>query len=113
MADSPIKVNLKLKCKSCKKQLKITSCKGVINIGLIECSSCDNKSAWSIVDIESNAPVWGDGVKIDNHEEVEDAPSILRVMGCVVCFKFSNCSKMSCGCLLCAPCLSANSELSY
>lgn len=67
VADSPIKVNLKLKCKSCKKQLKITSCKGVVNIGTIECSSCEAKT-WSIVDIDSNAPIWGDGVKIDNHE---------------------------------------------
>jgi hypothetical protein len=70
MTDSPIAVKLKLKCKGCKKQLKLTCCKGIININLVECPNCDAKEMWSIMDIESNAPVWGDGVKIDNHEEI-------------------------------------------
>jgi hypothetical protein len=67
---------------------------------------------WSVIDIESNAPIWGDGVKIDNNEEMEVAPSVIRIMGCVICLKFSNCSKMKCGCLLCTSCLNTNSELS-
>jgi len=65
--DSPIKVNLKLKCKNCKKQLKITFCKGVMSLNNIECPGCESKDKWSISDIVSSAPVWGDGVKIDNH----------------------------------------------
>lgn len=34
-AVSPIKVCLKLRCKACKKQHKLTFCKGVINLGII------------------------------------------------------------------------------
>jgi hypothetical protein len=68
VTDSPIKVKVKLRCRGCKKQLKLTCCKGVINLSLIECSNCEGKDLWSILDIDSNAPIWGDGVKIDNHE---------------------------------------------
>jgi hypothetical protein len=43
---------------------------------------------------------------------MDAAPSVLRVMGCVVCLKFSNCAKLRCGCLLCTSCLAADKELS-
>lgn len=112
VTDSPIKLKLKLRCRSCKKQLKLTCCKGIINLGLVECSGCESKDQWSILDIEANAPIWGDGVKIDNHEEMDEAPAVLRVMGCVICLKFSNCATMKCGCLLCNSCLSGNPEFS-
>jgi hypothetical protein len=70
VSDSPIRLKLKMRCKGCKKQLKLTCCKGVINLSLVECPHCDCRDSWSIIDIECNAPIWGDGVKIDNHEEV-------------------------------------------
>jgi hypothetical protein len=35
VSDSPIRLKLKMKCKGCKKQLKLTCCKGVINIGQV------------------------------------------------------------------------------
>ena len=35
VTDSPIKLKLKMKCKGCKKQLKLPCCKGVINISQV------------------------------------------------------------------------------
>lgn len=37
---SPIKVKLKLKCKSCKKLMKLTLCKGLMNLTGLECPGC-------------------------------------------------------------------------
>ena len=85
--------------------LKATFCKGIVNIHSIKCSHCESTDKWSIQDIDCNYPIWGGGVKIDNHERVEPAPSILRVMGCVVCLKFTGCEAMKCGCLICRECL--------
>lgn len=112
---SPIRLKLKLKCegKNCKKRMKATFCKGVVNLGTLACVNCDKVGQqWTIEDIECNFPVWGGGVKIDNHERVEPAPEILRAMGCVICLKFGNCEQMRCGCLICRPCLSAQENLS-
>ena len=111
-AVSPIKVSLRLRCKACKKAHKLTFCKGVINLGVVECATREAKGAWTLLDISANAIVWGDGRKIDNHDELETAPSVMRVMGCVNCMKFSDCRPMRCGCLLCQTCLDENAEFS-
>ena len=101
---SPILLRIKLQCEACKKQLKISFCKGIVYIKTIDCPSCEKVGSWNIRDIECNYPIWGGGVKIDNHERIEPAPSVIRVMGCVCCFKFSNSNTMRCGCLLCSEC---------
>ena len=108
--NSPIRLRLKLRCggKQCKKLMKATFCKGVVSINSIICPNCEKKDQlWSIEDIECNFPVWGGGVKIDNHERVEPAPDELRAMGCVICLKLSNCEERKCGGLICRACLTA------
>jgi hypothetical protein len=92
VSNSPINIRLVLKCRQCSRKLKLTCCKGVINLATVECAGCAGKGRWRIQDIDaSTGTIWGDGCKIENHEEVEEAPSVLRVMGCVVCLKFASC----------------------
>ena len=100
-----------MRCEGCNKQLRTSFCKGIVYVNAIACPSCDCRENWSIQDIECNFPIWGGGSKIENHEKVEPAPSILRAMGCVICLKFTNCEPMKCGCLVCKPCLAAQERL--
>ena len=58
---SPISIRLKLRCDGCKKKLKMSYCISVIKIKEINCPNCEKVGSWSIVDIESNFPMWGGG----------------------------------------------------
>lgn len=68
---SPIHIKLMLICLDCKKKVKLTFCRGVIKINELECPKCEKKGNWKLKDVESNAPLWGNGVKIENHEELD------------------------------------------
>jgi hypothetical protein len=67
---SPIRLRLKLKCENCKKQMKLSYCKSLVNVKAIDCPHCEKSGEWSIQDIECNFTLWGGGVKIDNHEHL-------------------------------------------
>lgn len=67
---SPIKLKLRLRCESCKKQMKMTFCISLVNLSSISCANCEKSGNWSIIDIICNFPVWGGGEKIKNHEKL-------------------------------------------
>lgn len=66
---------IKLNCLECKKKIKLTYCKAYINLEKMKCPKCDITGKWGLLDIHANAPIWGEGRKIDDHETLEVAPS--------------------------------------